>query len=102
LDDQQPKRLAANIRTSSGLAYGTESGTMRYGDSTDIAKRTWGPNQTLQATVHTINQNDDILEGVELRLRSSLSADKATGYEVNFTLLQNAKSLYPDRREGRV
>lgn len=74
----------ANIQTSSGFAFGTESGTIRYNDSTALLTGAWGPNQIVQATVHTVNQNDKIYEEVELRLRSSLSAHRATGYEVNF------------------
>jgi hypothetical protein len=74
----------ADIRTTPGFAFGTESGKVRYGDSTALLTGTWGPNQTVQATVHTVNQNDKIYEEVELRLRSSLSPHRLTGYEVNF------------------
>jgi hypothetical protein len=74
----------ADIRTTPGLAFGTESGKVRYGDSTALLTGTWGPNQTAQATVHSVNQNDKIYEEVELRLRSSVSPHRATGYEVNF------------------
>ena len=76
----------ANIQTTPGLAFGTEKGTINYDDSTALLSGTWGPDQTIQATVHSVNQqsNQNIFEEVELRLRSSLSAHKATGYEVNF------------------
>lgn len=79
----------ANIRTTPGFAFGTESGAVKtvpekYDDSAALLAGTWGPNQTAQATVHTVNQNDKIWEEVELRLRSTLSAHRATGYEVNF------------------
>ena len=37
-----------------------------------------------EGTVHSVGQNDQIFEEVEIRLRSSLSAHKATGYEINF------------------
>lgn len=74
----------ANIRTTPGYAFGTESGTVRYGDSTALLAGTWGPDQAVQATVHSVNQSDSIFEEVELRLRSSLSPHRATGYEVNF------------------
>lgn len=74
----------ADIRTIPGLAYGTESGSKKYDDSTALLTGTWGPNQSAQATVYTVNQTDNIHEEVELRLRSSLSRHHATGYEINF------------------
>jgi len=74
----------ANIRTTPGFAFGTESGRVNYDDSTALLTGTWGPDQTAQATVRTVNQSDDIYEEVELRLRSALSAHRATGYEINF------------------
>jgi hypothetical protein len=45
-----------------------------------------------QATVHTVNQSDDFFEEVELRLRSSLSPHRATGYEVNFRCSKTRKA----------
>jgi len=81
----------ADIRTTPGLAFGTEIGGSRpdpqkYDDSTALLKGTWGPNQTAQATVHSVNQNQDgkVWEEVELRLRSSISAHQCTGYEIMF------------------
>jgi hypothetical protein len=74
----------ADVRTTPGLALGVELGTGGYDDSTALLTGTWGPNQTVQATVHSVNQNDAIFEEVELRLRSSLSAHSATGYEILF------------------
>jgi hypothetical protein len=74
----------ANIRTTAGLAFGTDSGTSKYTDSTALLAGPWGPDQTVEATVHSVNQNDHIYEEVELRLRSSLSPHRATGYEITF------------------
>jgi hypothetical protein len=67
-----------------GLTFGTESGNGGYDDSTALLTGTWGPNQMAQATVHTVNQNDNVFEEVELRLRSTLAAHRAAGYEINF------------------
>ena len=67
-----------------GLAFGTESGNGGDDDSTALLTGTWGPNQMAQATVHTVNQNDNVFEEVELRLRSTLAAHRAAGYEINF------------------
>lgn len=74
----------ANVRTTTGLAFGTETGDVNYDDSTALLTGTWGPDQTVQATVHTVNQNDNVWEEVEIRLRSSISAHVNTGYEINF------------------
>jgi hypothetical protein len=80
-----------DVRTTPGFAFGTEIGGNRldpqkYDDSTALLKGTWGPNQTLQATVRSVNPNQDgkVWEEVELRLRSSISPHNCTGYEVMF------------------
>ena len=80
-----------DVRTTSGFAFGTEIGGHRlppekYDDSTAILKGSWGPDQTVQATVHSRNPNQDgkVYEEVELRLRSSISPRQCTGYEVMF------------------
>jgi len=73
-----------NVRTNAGLAFGTESGSNGYDDSTAVLAGNWGPDQTAQATVHTINPNSNIFEEVELRLRTTIVAHSITGYEINF------------------
>jgi hypothetical protein len=79
-----------NVQTTPGFAFGTELGGVRpepqkYDDSTALLTGAWGPNQTAQAMVRSVNQqNDKIYEEVELRLRSTLSAHSATGYEICF------------------
>jgi uncharacterized repeat protein (TIGR02543 family) len=79
-----------NVQTnggSPGLAYGTENGaTANYNDSTALLTGTWGPNQTVQATVYTAIAGNSNWEEVELRVRSSLSAHNCTGYEINFSV----------------
>jgi tetratricopeptide (TPR) repeat protein len=67
-----------------GLEFGLGSGSKAYDDAVALLKGPWGPNQTAQATVYAVHQNDSIYEEVELRLRSSLSAHIATGYEILF------------------
>jgi hypothetical protein len=80
-----------DVRTTPGFAFGTEIGGNRpdpqkYDDSTALLKGTWGPNQTAQATVRSVNPNLDgkVWEEVELRLRSSISPHQCTGYEIMF------------------
>jgi len=87
----------ANVQTTSGFAFGTESGGTRpapqkYDDSVALLTGAWGPDQTAQATVRAVNQNDKIYEEVELRFRSALAPHKATGYEILFRSTKSAKS----------
>lgn len=75
----------ADVRTTAGLAFGTESGSGAFDDSTAVLAGTWGPEQTTQATVHTVNQQtNSISEEVELRLRTTITPHSITGYEINF------------------
>ena len=75
----------ANIRTTPGFAFGTQSGSSQYDDSTAVLSGTWGPNQTVQATVavKSAATGSSVFEEVELRLRTTISAHSITGYEVN-------------------
>jgi len=80
-----------DVRTTPGFAFGTEIGGNRpepqkYDDSTALLKGDWGPDQTVQATVRSVNPNQDgkVWEEVELRLRSSISPHQCTGYEIMF------------------
>jgi hypothetical protein len=82
----------SNVATNPGLAYGVELGTSGFDDSTALLTGTWGSDQWTEATVHTVNQNDAIFEEVELRLRSALSANRNTGYEINFRCSKTANA----------
>lgn len=73
-----------NVSTTPGLAIGTQTGSDQYADSTALLSGTWGPNQSAQATVYTVNQNQNFFEEVEIRLRSAISAHSNTGYEILF------------------
>jgi hypothetical protein len=74
-----------NVRTTPGLAFGTETGSAGFDDSIAILTGTWGPDQTVMATVHSVNQQTgNIFEEVELLLRFEITAHLARGYEVNF------------------
>jgi len=74
-----------NIRTASGVAYGTR--TNEPGDAIDptaILAGTWGWNQTAEAVlvVNSVSASKE----VELRLNSSLSAHVCSGYEVLYEI----------------
>ena len=90
-----------DVATIPGHIFGLESGAKGYDDATALLTGSWGPNQLVQATVYTASQNDNMWEEVELRLRSNLSAHRATGYEVLFRC-SKTKKAYSDivRWEG--
>lgn len=72
-----------NMQTTPGLAFGTMIiPSANDNDSTALLTGTWGPNQTVTATVHLANGADQ--REVEIRLRSKLSAHSCTGYEITF------------------
>jgi hypothetical protein len=82
----------SNVSTTPGLARGqqTPDGVTLYNDSIALLTGSWGANQTVQATVHTVNQNDSINEEVEIRLRSTVTAHASTGYECTFSARSSA------------
>lgn len=82
----------ASVQTASGLAFGTESGSGGYDDSTAVLTGNWSPDQMAQAVVHTTNQNSKISEEVELRLRTTITAHRITGYEINFKCTTGRRS----------
>jgi hypothetical protein len=73
-----------DVRTTPGLAFGTQPGTGAppYDDSTAIVRGPWSPDHTAQATVRIVNASAVGQREVELRLRSTITASSATGYEV--------------------
>ena len=74
----------ADFASTRGLAIGLQRGPSGYDDSVAVLSGSWQPDQLAQATVHTVNQNDAVVEELELRLRSSLAAHRSTGYEIMF------------------
>jgi hypothetical protein len=81
----------ANVSTTPGLAIGRQSGSAGYDDATALVAGNWGSDQSVQAKVHSENQNEGFYEEVELRLRSTLSPHINTGYEINFRCLKTSR-----------
>lgn len=77
-----------NMRSVGGLVYGTQSGAggPPYDDSTAILTGTWSPDQEVEAVVKSLNQQGSAgnYQEVELRLRTKISQNAITGYEINF------------------
>lgn len=75
-----------NIRKTPGLAFGTQT-PGGFDDSVACLSGVWGPDQTVQATVHISNvPGSSDQEEVELLLRVNLSAHSYTAYECNFSV----------------
>jgi Calx-beta domain len=84
----------SDFQSVPGLAFGKQAGTSPgvYDDAIALLTGTWGPNQTVQATVKTVNQNDSFVEELEIRLRSTVTPNSSTGYECNFSARRSANA----------
>ena len=81
----------SNVRTASGLAFGTQSGVSGFDDSLAVLKGAWGPDQAATATVFTVNQlAGDVFEEAEILLRFKITPHVARGYEINFSMRSDA------------
>jgi hypothetical protein len=79
-----------NISTTPGLAVG-HAGPKHFADATALLKGTWGPTQTAEEVVSSKAASN--WPEVSLRLRSSLSAHRCTGYEISNSLRKD-KTAY--------
>lgn len=86
------RMTAAERRTEQATlgAGAGESGTAEgdYDDPTAVLAGSWGRNQLARATVFSRNPTDRYFQEVEIRLRSSISPHRCTGYEVFFRCLK--------------
>ncbi|MGB6725985.1 MAG: hypothetical protein WBE74_08760 [Terracidiphilus sp.] len=92
--------LWGNVQTVSGAAYGVDEPT-EFGDPTAILTGTWGPAQTLTATVK-INQTptNKCCHEVELRLRTTISPRSITGYETYCSVMPGDRYCHIARWNG--
>jgi hypothetical protein len=79
-----------SISTTLGIAIG-HAGPKRFADATAILKGTWGSTQTAEEVVSSKAASN--WPEVSLRLRSSLSAHRCTGYEISNSL-RKGKTAY--------
>jgi len=80
-----------NVSTIPGFAIGKQAGAS-FTDATALLTGSWGPDQTISATVHTVNQIDKCYQEVELRLRSSISEHINQGYEISYKMSQTSSA----------
>lgn len=89
-----------NVQTTPGLAFGTQSGNgsgpAQYADSTAVLTGSWGADQEASATIFVTNAptSSSIFEEVELRLRTTITPNSITGYEINCSVSLNANNSY--------
>ena len=83
-----------NVQTSSGRAYGTQTGSSgQFDDSVAVLTGTWGPDQTVEGMAFTRNDGIGVgNEEVEIRLRTSVSPHVCTGYEINFSTAKGSST----------
>ncbi len=75
----------SDVRTTPGFAFGTETGSNGYDDSTAVVAGTWNPDQTACATARIPQSLTASFEEIELRLRTTITPGSITGYEINFS-----------------
>lgn len=93
-------RLWGDVQTASGLAYGVDEPT-QYGDPTAILTGTWGPGQTVTATVRIEKTPiGQCCHEVELRLRSKISLHRITGYEAYCSVMPDNTYCHIARWNG--
>ena len=73
-----------NVQTLNAHAAGAPEAPVNYNDATAVLSGSWGPNQTVTAIALGGNQNSSIGEEMEIRLCTSVSAHRITGYEIMF------------------
>jgi hypothetical protein len=91
-----------NVITRNGVAHGAVT-QGDYTDPTALLTGTWGKNQKVKARVFTRNQTEKYYQEVEIRLRSTLTPHRCTGYEVFWRCLKTP-SAYVEivRWNGKV
>ena len=73
-----------NVQSLNAHAAGANEAPVNYNDATAVLTGSWGPNQRVTATALCGNQNTSIGEEMELRLCTSVSVHRITGYEIMF------------------
>jgi hypothetical protein len=76
-----------NVITKHGVAFGAVS-QGAYTDPTALLAGKWGNHQKVKARVFSRNQTEKYFQEVEIRLRSTLSPHRCTGYEVFWRCLK--------------
>jgi hypothetical protein len=83
------------VESAGGEAFGVIENNSKnmYDDSTALLTGEWGPNQTVTATLFVTGTISVNWPEVELRLRSALSANMCSGYEIDFAVSNTATPI---------
>jgi hypothetical protein len=85
-----------DVQTTPGLAFGTTvSGGPPYTDSTAVLTGSWPSNQSACGVVTqnlSTAQRNSFFPEVEIRLRVTIASHSITGYEINYSMGNNAGS----------
>ena len=90
-----------NVVNTPGFAFGTQTGSQKYDDSTAVVAGNWGSDQSAQATVSVPRPGSQTAE-VELRLRTAITPGRITGYEFNSSVAGNAAYMQIVRWNGAL
>jgi hypothetical protein len=88
-----------NVQTTPHFAFGVTE-TKKYDDPTAILTGTWAPDQLAQGTVDVIADPRSCCHEVELRLRSTVTPNNITGYEIICSVASGAPYIQIVRWNG--
>lgn len=92
-----------NMFTTGGHVEGHMAASPTYNDATALLQTgTWSANQSAQGTVYNDGASGGCGQEVEIRLRSHLSANLSTGYEITFSTAGNEGYVLIVRWNGPV
>jgi hypothetical protein len=94
----------ANVQTTPGLSFGTgpvNAGTYLYADPAAVLQGAWAQDQQVQATVKVPGvYGRACCKEVELRIRTTITGNSITGYELNCSVVPAGPYLILVRWNG--
>jgi hypothetical protein len=84
----------SDVSSESGIATGHQMGDVHYADATALLTGVWGADQSAEAEVFAATTYASDYPEVELRLRSSLSPHKCSGYEIAYSVAGKTEKAY--------
>jgi hypothetical protein len=93
----------SDVSTIPGLARGNQAHTGHFNDSTAILNNgPWGPDQTVSAVMVTSVPVDNAATECEIRLRSTMTPNQCTGYEIFWSAAPDGNYLGVARWNGSL
>jgi hypothetical protein len=91
--------LWGDVQTSGGMAHGVSEPT-KFGDPTAILSGSWDADQEAQVTVKITHTPTACCHEIEVRLRTTISANTITGYEVYCSIVPGNRYCHIARWTG--